>query len=379
MTVVSLFTGIGGLERGLARAGYRTTLMAEIDPCARKVIRDRFPDVRLAGDVSELRALPRRAKILTAGFPCQNLSMAGDKFGIKGDQSSLVDEMFRLLATYRVPTVIVENVYFMLHLKHGEGISHLVSGFEKLGYRWAYRVVDTRAFGLPQRRRRVFMVASTEIDPRAVLLAEDAGDVPNGRLAVTRRPVGFYWTEGRSGVGLTDDALPPIKGGSGLGIASPPAALWPDGIVRTPGILEAERLQGFPMGWTRAANGSRAPRWRLIGNSVSVPVAHWIGRRLKSDDHYYDTNDIPLVANSKWPNAAWGLAGQRWTANVSEQPLNKGNPSLARFASRDWHPLSHRAAKGFLGRAQASSLNFATGFLDRIESYVRRAAREETV
>ncbi len=256
----------------------------------------------------------------------------------------------------------------------GRGL-RLVSELDRLwptaAYSWAYRILDTQAFGLPQRRRRLFMVASTAIDPRAVLLSDDAGARSGMKLALTKRPAGFYWTEGRSGVGLTDDALPPLKGGSGLGIASPPAALWPDGIVRVPGIAEAERLQGFPKGWTRAASGGRGVRWRLVGNAVSVPVAHWLGRRFQKPRPYTRVDEA-LLPRSKWPNSAWGADGRRWTAAVSDRPIDMGVPSLKEFASADWKSLSLRAASGFFLRTQQGSLRFSKGFLSRIEAYVER-------
>ena len=163
------------------------------------VLRHRFPNVSLQEEISELYTLPKEVEIVCAGFPCQNLSMAGDKSGIKGDKSNIVEELFRLLEKQRVPLVVIENVYFMLHLKKGAAIHHIIEHFEELGYYWAYRVVDTRGFGLAQRRRRVFIVAATDIDPRNILLADDATEPTlaytqsheTNRLLLDRRK---FWT-----------------------------------------------------------------------------------------------------------------------------------------------------------------------------------------
>jgi DNA (cytosine-5)-methyltransferase 1 len=95
------------------------------------------------------------ASILTAVFPCQNLSTAGDKSGIGGAKSGIVGKMFELISRSNVSTVVIENVYFMLPLDRGNAMRGLVEQFEALRYKWAYRVVDTMSFGLPQRRRRV--------------------------------------------------------------------------------------------------------------------------------------------------------------------------------------------------------------------------------
>ena len=100
---------------------------------------------------------------------------------------------------------------------------YLVDELESLGYRWAYRLVDSRFTGVPQRRQRVIFVASTEIDPRSVLFADDAGEPDDEWFDDTA--YGFYWTEGCTGVGWARDAMPTLKPGSTIGIPSPPA-IW---------------------------------------------------------------------------------------------------------------------------------------------------------
>ena len=171
--------------------------------------------------------------------------------------------------------------------KRVQPIHHIIEQFERLGYYWAYRVVDTRGFGLAQRRRRVFVVAATDVDPRNILLADDAPNQhwPAPSLA---KPIGFFWTEGNSGHGLTGDAIPPLKAGSGLAIPSTPAVLLPNGRVVTPPISVVERLQGFGLGWTNSLMRNRMDRhrWRLVGNAVSVPVSRWIGTRLSEPGEY---------------------------------------------------------------------------------------------
>src|SRR4051794_2814506 len=119
MSIVGLFAGIGGLELGFAQAGFQTALLSEIDPAARAILQRRFPHAEVVGDVAELAALPRETTLVTAGFPCQNLSMAGDKRGIDGTKSGIISELFRLIERAEVPFVVIENVYFMLQLDRG--------------------------------------------------------------------------------------------------------------------------------------------------------------------------------------------------------------------------------------------------------------------
>ena len=374
MVVCGLYAGIGGFELGFQRSGHQTLLMSEVDSDARRVIRHRFGDVTLDTDVVKLAALPGQTEVVTAGFPCQDLSMAGLKQGLEGEKSQVVEALFRLLEARRVPWVVVENVYFMLHLARGAAMAYVLSRLERLGYRWASRVVDSRAFGLPQRRRRVYIVATLDGDPRDVLLADDTEDRPWPPLDLGR-PIGFYWTEGRSGHGLTSDAVPPLKAGSGVGIPSPPAVLLPNGRVVTPSIEAVERFQGFPPQWTSALRTGKKgrSRWRLVGNAVSVPVAEWIGGRLVTPGSYDASEDRVLVDGGRWPKAAWYMGGTRMVADVSERPLAKRRGRLSAFATEQWPNLSRRALVGFVRRAREGNLRYPAGFLDALEANLQKA------
>lgn len=373
MRVASLFSGIGGFELGLSASGHGPLLLCENDPAASAILRARFPGTQLVDDIAELQKLPHDTELITAGFPCQNLSMAGDKAGITGQKSSLVDEVFRLMDRSTAEWVVFENVYFMLHLKNGSGIHHLISKLEERGMAWAYRILNTYWFGIPQRRRRLFLVASPLHDPRPVILSDDAPaqtDLPSLSL---ERPIGFFWTEGRSGVGLTPDAIPPLKAGSALGIASAPAVLFPDGEVETPTIEEAERLQGFPAEWTQAAQEVYGrQRWKLVGNAVSVPISRWIGQRLQCPVAYEASQDEPLLAGEPWPSSAWGKEGGRFRSHAKENPSGSSAPSLAAFARRPWRPLSQRALSGFITRARSSHLRYPPGFLEALDAQLSR-------
>lgn len=253
---------------------------------------------------------------------------------------------------------------------------YLVDELEALGFTWAYRVVDTRAFGVPQRRKRVLLVASRLEDPRIPLFGSDAGE-----RAVSfsgNELCGFYWTEGLRGLGWAVNAIPTLKGGSAIGIPSPPAIWDPlDGSITTPSIGDAERLQGFAAGWTEPASEvsgvRRTHRWKLVGNAVSVPVAQWIGERLFAND-----GDAPrgaaLARGVGWPRAAWGYKGRVYAVDVSTFPVRKRIPSLRDFLRFPRAPLSHRAVTGFLRRADVSCLRFEKAFIDDIRRHVHRMA-----
>jgi len=274
----------------LRQAGHDSELLSENWAPAAAVLAARFSGVPNVGDVASLRSLPA-IDLLTAGFPCQDLSQAGRTGGIGGAKSGLVGHVFRLIDETRPEWVLLENVSFMLRLDRGRAIETLVSAFEERGYRWAYRVVNSLSF-LPQRRERVFLLASLTEDPADVLMVDEA-QPPILATTLDTHAHGFYWTEGIRGLGWGADCVPTLKNGSTLGIPSPPAILLPSGEIVTPDIRDAERLQGFAPNWTKPAESvARASfRWSLLGNAVSKPVATWIGRRLNRPGQYETSRD----------------------------------------------------------------------------------------
>lgn len=372
--VVGLFAGIGGIEKGLHRAGHRTALLCENDQGAMEVLRKRFASIPLHDDVCTLATLPKNTTLIAAGFPCQDLSQAGTTTGIKGARSGLVGEVFRLVEKHRIPWVFLENVPFMLQLAGGEAMNVITATFESLGYAWAYRVVDARAFGLPQRRRRVYFVASRVSDPRGVLFADDAGDVEEPHVNGHPVACGFYWTEGVRGLGWAVDAVPTLKGGSTLGIPSAPAILLPDGQVVTPNIRDAERLQGFPADWTKPAERvvKRGSRWKLVGNAVSVPAAAWVGRRLATPGTPRSFSISPLGDSRRWPTAAWNIGEGRYSVAASEWPMKKACVPLHEFLKYEPAPLSPKATAGFLRRTEKARLRFPPGFLESVRNHLNR-------
>ena len=337
--VAGLFAGIGGIELGfqLGRWGagalgrrVETRLLCEWWPPAQQVLATRFPGVELHPDVRELREIPRGVDVLAAGFPCTDLSQAGRTSGITGAQSSLVGHVFEALRLAesrgrRLPWLLIENVPNILALDRGRAMAYLVGELDVLGYRWAYRTVDSRFTGVPQRRRRVLLVASRTDDPRDVLFADDGGARDETELDGAAA-YGFYWTEGRGGLGWARDAVPTLKGGSTVGIPSPPA-VWvptahPGRKLVTPRIEDAEQLQGFARGWTGPADGRarNGPRWKLVGNAVTVDVAAWVAGRLVSPGRSAAESAV-WTGTGSWPVAAWGERGTVRAAAVSEYPL----------------------------------------------------------
>ena len=374
MRVAGLFAGIGGFELGMARAGHVASLLCDVLPTAEAVLRAHFPDVDYRSDITRLRSLPAEVDLICAGFPCQDLSQAGKTAGLDGDRSGLIGEVFRLLSRRKVGTVVVENVPFMLQLNGGNAIRAITDEFERRGYRWAYRVVDTFGFGLPQRRERVFLVASRELDPAAVLLADEE-PIERPRTALGERAHGFYWTEGLGGLGWAVDSVPTLKNGSTIGIPSPPAVLMPDGSLIKPGIRDAERLQGFDADWTAPAErvARASARWSLVGSAVSVPVAAWIGRRLVMPGAYDAHRDAAFSLAGKAPRAARFDGKMRHAVRIGTDPIGVAPASLTSFLQDrvGQMPLSLKATLGFLSRTRRAKLRFQPGFIQAVERHAQ--------
>lgn len=378
MKIAGLFAGIGGIEAGFHRAlgeHAETVMLCENWAPAKRVLSLRFPGVDLRHDVRDLGGLPAGVDLLAAGFPCTDLSQAGRTAGISGQQSSLVRHVFealRLAAASggRLPWLLIENVPNMLTLDRGRAMAYLVQELEALGYRWAYRVVDTRFTGLPQRRRRVILLASARHDPRSVLFRDDAGERPETDFKDDA--FGFYWTEGRGGLGWARDAVPTLKGGSTIGIASPPA-IWVPGAPQgrrfvVPSVEDAEALQGFARGWTDVAGEAtkRGVRWKLVGNAVTTRVARWAAEcidRPKESDAEEST-----WTRASWPTAAWGDGRRIRRVHVSEFPRHEPYEHLSEVVDLNGAaPLSHRAINGFRRRLLQGNLGRHQGFREDVE------------
>lgn len=376
LSVAGLFAGIGGLELGLAKAGIESELLCEWWEPAQKVLAARWADVPLVSDVRDLRALPR-VDVVAAGFPCTDLSQAGRMAGISGAASGLVGEVFRLLPSAGPTWLVLENVRNMLVLDGGRAMRFLVDELELRGYRWAYRLVDSRSAGVAQRRQRVLFVASKTEDPRRVLFSDDAGDPGSAHLATNA--YGFYWTEGLTGIGWAQDAVPTLKGGSTIGIPSPPAIWVRDGEpgrrLVTPCIEDAEALQGFPRRWTQPAvvdGRANTPRWKLVGNAVTVGVAAWLGQRLVAPGEVPAGENEPLEPGGKWPRAAWGEAGKAWSVDVSMWPVRRPYRHLLTTVDvAKAKAVSSRGVVGFHSRMQRSRLRFDPEFRLAVEEHVR--------
>ena len=396
MRVGSLFSGIGGLELGLERAGMKVAWQAEYDKQARRVLARHWPNVHRYEDVHDVRLDERRdaktpdslggrcdadawrrggqgaqrpvnptgcsdsgftphrpaVDVICGGFPCQDYSVAGKRGGLAGDRGALCWEMHRIVAQYRPAWVVGENVSGLLSSNGGADFRTIIASLVQLGYGVTWATLDSQYFGVAQRRRRLFIVGHSGGVPRPEVLAISEGlrghpapsrevragatEAVSGSLVLASGQSNAALTEGFSPTLTTLTTLhdgPPIAFDtsqitSALNRSNPkqgdpchtllagahaPAIAFTsesvhregthqDGVHHTLRVqgraaiaqdhvtprrlspIECERLQGFPDGWTEFYDdGSQVadgPRYRMLGNAVTVNVAEWIGRRI---------------------------------------------------------------------------------------------------
>lgn len=193
LNLVSLFAGVGGFDLAAQQVGITPAVACEIDPHARGVLRHRFPEATIINDVKEVSGdklrslgLDPATTIISGGFPCQDLSVAGKQAGLTGgERSSLFFEIVRLLQEFNPKWFVLENVPGLLSSKSGRDMGIVIGALAELGYGISWRVLDAQHFGVPQRRRRVFIVGHLGADAsesREVLFEREGsiGDYPQG-------------------------------------------------------------------------------------------------------------------------------------------------------------------------------------------------------
>lgn len=186
MKVGSLFTGIGGFDLGFDRAGFTTVWQVEYDEKCQETLAHHWPNVRRYKDVREVGSDLEAVDVITGGFPCQDLSVAGKRKGFSGERSGLWFEFHRILAALTPRFCVIENVPGLLSSNGGRDFAVLLRGLVECGYGVAWRILDAQYLGLAQRRRRVFIVGSLGDYRCAEILFEPesvSGDSPPSREA----------------------------------------------------------------------------------------------------------------------------------------------------------------------------------------------------
>lgn len=315
-TAVSLFAGVGGFDLALRNNGYDLVASVEINSNCNKVLEEHFPNTKRYTDIKEVRGedlindgFNPTNGIITGGFPCQDLSVAGKRVGLAGSRSGLFWEVVRLLEETKSENFILENVPGLLSSNGGKDFGVVLGALVELGYSVGWRVLDAQYFGVAQRRRRVFIVGSrsgaervTEILFKSKGLQwntkkseEQKQDSTDSTTKIFGQSSFAGYTEGPAtltatsykrpednlivfkphqteGARIQGDVINTLTASMGTGGNNVPMIAKKQVRRLTP--KECERLQGFPDDWTISQSDTQ--RYKQMGNAVAVPVVDWL-------------------------------------------------------------------------------------------------------
>lgn len=303
MKFISLFAGIGGFDLALIRQGHECVWANEWDKYAAQIYDKNFsqntqslsevkqdqegwnrtlnkdrPDSLLLGhsqptgnriDTRDIRTVPTTEipdhDLLVGGFPCQAFSIAGKRKGFDDTRGTLFFEIARILREKQPRLFILENVKGLLSHDNGNTFKTIISTLDELGYDLQWQVLNSKNFGVPQNRERVFIIGNLRGTSRPQVFpvrntnennSQPTKELPE-QISNTLRT---NYSNGKSNETYV---------GEGKEIK-----------IRRLTPIECERLQGFPDNWT--AGVSDTQRYKMCGNAVTVNVVEWIVKSLNN-------------------------------------------------------------------------------------------------
>lgn len=316
--------------------GWEPQWFSEIEKFPSAVLAHHYPDVPNYGDMTAFKEWPndRSIDLLVGGTPCQSFSVAGLRKGLDDPRGNLMLTYLAIAAQYRPKWLVWENVPGVLSSNRGRDFGSFLGALGQCRYGFAYRVFDAQFFGVPQRRRRVFVVGHIGDWRRAAAVLFERESL-SGHPAPSRKAreetAGTVTTRAGSGGGGglgTDEAcsgyLQPIgnvqdgsvatlssreykglscgrDGMTSAAVIAFGAGGRHDGVMQASAVrrltpVECERLQGFPDNYTQIPwrnkppeNCPDGPRYKAMGNSMAVPVMRWIGERIKMVEEITNT------------------------------------------------------------------------------------------
>jgi len=301
MKYLSLFSGIGGFELGIQQAyeniqklratntgqpkgsqtgnqdgrgeqlpklgmeGLACVGFSEIDKYAIDIYQKHFPNHKNYGDITKIKAedLPE-FDLIVGGFPCQSFSIAGKRRGFNDTRGTLFFDIARIIKAKQPSLLLLENVKGLLSHDKGDTFRVIVTTLDELGYDLQWQVLNSKNFGVPQNRERVFIVGHIRgtSRPQVFPFGKDDSGIDEGEQSISRkiRSVG----QGRNKPDLNNEIL---ENGENRPLR-----------IRRLTPIECERLQGFPDGWTEGISDTQ--RYKCLGNAVTTNVIQAIMEKL---------------------------------------------------------------------------------------------------
>lgn len=387
MDVASFFTGIGGFDIAFERLGMNIVLQCEINKYCQEILKQHWPDINLLSDIQSISPndVPT-SDFWCAGFPCQDLSQAnqGKRVGLEGNRSGLFHQLADLIELRQVKErpqwLLLENVPGLLNIHKGNDFSIVLKRLSQLGYNIAWRILDAKYFGTPQRRRRIFILCSkgtlqsvsTLFEPNFEITEKQGRGIKDKESIIRPKESDDYYVFQHASIGRKPSAGPQAKGyrndGEAYTFDSRGSA---DVLIRTnkPFTAQIQKHGHF--------NTIVSNQFRTVGNAVNVNVVQTIGDRIiKAENDEYDENWVKSIIaefeNStlpidisgikektknipKWNNAGIVINGQCFMVNTLEHFSECEIKNINSFAY-DYAPLDH-----FLHATQLQSI------LDRVD------------
>lgn len=388
--VSSFFAGIGGFDIAFERNGFTTNFLCEINPFCQSILSQHWPNVKKSSDINDIQTsdIPH-SDVWCGGFPCQDISLArgaSKRLGLNGTRSGLFYRYAELIADEKPEVVIIENVAGLFNSNEGRDFGVIIQTMTSLGYAVSWRLLNSRYFGVPQSRTRVYLCCWLNNPTKAIKVLFDKC----GAEKPKQERLDFITEASKPNeypkVPNVSYCLAASSGRHTGTDWSRTYVVCHNGVRRmTP--LETERLQGFPDKWTELQNFNgndddlNTLRYTAIGNAVSIPVVEWIAKRVytelsaskkfewdwhhiqttykdfKKGEIYDNLNDIDFTdVNQKYKWQKGGIAwnGLYMDSLVSPTPSTIIKSSLLDLIEKDdvspIYYLSPNAAEGILRR-----------------------------
>ena len=314
--IVSLFSGIGGLDLACERAfGGVTVAQVERDPYCLRVLERHWPEAARHDDVTAYAG--QSCDVVCGGFPCQDLSIAGKRAGLDGERSGLYHEMMRVVAASEPTYVVIENVPPLLKYR-----SRVEADLERMGYGSVWQVCEASDVGAPHRRQRVFIVA--------------VRGLPGSRMLPRPSPQGDLFAPAFGGDGSEPGRqwpTPAAADGSGSrsgGVGTSETGRRPDGTKATIGLQAAARAWPTPL-----ATDAKGPKGagmvaRGGGERLSNAVASWPTPTLCGNDN--------RKGASKTSGDGLATAVKAWPTPIAHDAKDSGRAPSERERSKGHLP-----------------------------------------
>ncbi len=394
-SINSFFAGIGGFDVAFEKSGFSTKFLCEINAFCNRILDRHWPQVQKAKDINTIVIddIPY-SEVWCGGFPCQDISVASgasERLGLKGSRSGLFYRFANLIEARMPQVVIIENVAGLFTSNKGRDFGVILQTLSSLGYGIAWRLLNSRYFGVPQSRTRVYLCCWRNNPQKALSVMFDK----QGAKKNKNERLDF----------ITEDSKPTeypkvpkiaycLAASSGRHTGtdwSRTYVVCEEGVRRLSPV-ESERLQGFPDNWTLPSEdlandeNINTLRYTAIGNAVSVPVVEWIANKVKKQlGNKCDDRDIikvitnyPDFSKSKWEDVSladidfsdvtkdykWEKGGLVWdnryiACNIAPTPSKIVKSSLLNLIEKNQdnpiYYLSPNAAEGILRRVDAQN------------------------